>query len=63
MAANKENTVDKAQIEVPKLEANKDYVIVGTGKSSYLREGVEYPVGGADAMALIESGKATLKDK
>lgn len=59
MAANQKNTVDKAK--APELDASKDYTLVGTGKSKAFREGVEATASGADAVALIESGKATLK--
>lgn len=63
MSANQKNTVDKAKkTAAPDLDPRKQYVITGTGTNRHLKEGVDYPVSGADAAALIESGHATLKD-
>lgn len=65
MAANQKDAVDKTakptKKEVPELDPAKDYVIIGTGEGKHLKDGVEYPVSGADAAALIANGHATLK--
>lgn len=67
MSATKGNTVDKAteapktKAKAPELDATKDYTLIGTGTSKAFKKGWEGSASGADAMALIESGKATLK--
>ena len=68
MAANKGRTVDKEAAAAPKVEAVKlepraTYTVVGTGTSRHMPAGSEHSVSGANAMILIEAGRATLKEK
>jgi uncharacterized phosphosugar-binding protein len=49
------------QKKAEKVAYKENVVIIGTGKSSFLKEGVEYKTGVLTAKELVKSGKATAK--
>lgn len=57
---SKTETTEKAATkEQVSFDPKKDVILIGTGKSKHFPKGVKASCSGADAAALVNSGKAT----